>query len=331
MSGTSGREGFANWETPWALRLQRAGYVALIVDSFTPRGLAFSQHWRLSREARGRDALDAALFLAGQPFVIPGRVGVIGRSGGGSAVLAAVVAQDGRPSPFKMAVADYGYCQLSYGSWNGGATVYRTAVPLLITIGTADTHVPVASCVALAANARRSGEPVTLQTYASGEHAFDTLYGNGTPAQQADVINRIASFIETYVGRGSGGQPIHASAADFRSRGSVAGGTIVVRMRAVSSSGASGTATLTEQSDAIDVAINLAEGGAPAFAQIRQGSCTQLYPEVAYRIGTVINGSGSGRLQAKLADLMNGHSAIVVVRTPQSNAPISCADIPRNT
>jgi dienelactone hydrolase len=331
MSGTSGREGFANWETPWALRLQRAGYVALIVDSFTPRGLAFSQHWRLSRQARGSDALDAGAFLAGQSFVRSGAIGVIGRSGGGSAVLAAIVAVPGQSVPFKMAVADYGYCQLSYGSWKGGATVYRTSVPLLITIGTDDTHVPVASCVALAANARRAGEAVTLQTYASGEHAFDTLYGNGTPAQQADVINRIASFIERYVGAGAGGQAIHASAADFRSRANVAGGAIVVRMRAVSSSGASGTATLTQQSDAVDVAINLAEGVPPAFAQIRQGSCAQLYPEVAYRIAAVINGSGSGRLQAKLADLMNGHSALVVVPTPQSNAPISCADIPRNT
>jgi hypothetical protein len=230
-----------------------------------------------------------------------------------------------------MAVADYGYCQLSYGSWNGGATVYRTAVPLLITIGTEDTHVPVASCVALAANARRAGEAVTLHTYAGAEHAFDTLYGNGTPAQQADVVNRIASFIVEYVGPGSNGQPIRVSAAEFRARATVAGGTIVVRMRALGSNGAAGTATLTQQSSAVNIAINLAEGTPPAYAQIRQGSCKQLYPEAAYRIGSVVDGSGSGNLRQKLADLMNGHFTIVVVPTPESNAPISCADIPRNT
>jgi dienelactone hydrolase len=320
MSGTSGREGFANWETPWALRLQRAGYVALVVDSFTPRGLVFSQHWRLSREARGQDALDAAAFLATQPFVLAGELSVIGRSGGGSAVLSAVVAAGHQP--FKRAVADYGYCNLSYGAWNGGTTVYRTSVPLLITIGTDDTHVPVASCVALAANARRASEPVTLHTYVGAEHAFDTLYGNGTPAQQADVVNRIAAFI---------GAPIRVSAAEFRARATVAGGTIVVRMRARGSNGASGTATLTQQSSAVSVAVNLAEGTPPAYAQIRQGSCAQLYPEAAYSIGRIIDGSGSGNLREKLADLMNGHFTIVVVPTPQSNAPISCADIPRNT
>jgi dienelactone hydrolase len=329
MSGTSGREGFANWETPWALRLQRAGYVALVVDSFTPRGLAFSQHWRLSREARGRDALDAGAFLAGQPFVLAKKIGVIGRSGGGSAVLSAVVAM-GR-QPFKMAVADYGYCQLSYGSWNGAATIYRTSVPLLITIGTQDTHVPVASCVALGANARRAGEPVTLHTYAGAEHAFDTLYGNGTPAQQADIVNLIAAFISAYVGLGSNGQPIHVSAADFRAHAKVAGGTIVVRMQARGSTGAGGTATLTQLSNTVSVAVNLAEGTPPAYAQIRQGSCAQLYPEAAYRIGRVIDGSGNGTLREKLANLMNGHFAIVVVGTPASNAPISCADIPQNT
>ena len=73
VSGTSGREGFQNWEIPWAERLQRAGYVALIEDSFTPRHLAFSQHWRLSAAARGQDALDAAAYLARAPFVRAGR------------------------------------------------------------------------------------------------------------------------------------------------------------------------------------------------------------------------------------------------------------------
>ena len=189
LSGTSGREGFQNWEIPWAQRLQRAGYVALIVDSFTPRGLAFADHWRLSREARGQDALDGAAFLAGEPFVRAREIGAIGRSGGGSALLSAIVERAGqmRRLPLTMAAVDYGYCQLAYGDWSGGTAatrasnqIYRTSIPLLITMGTLDTHVSVASCVALASTARRAREPVTLRTYAGAEHAFDTLYGDGT-------------------------------------------------------------------------------------------------------------------------------------------------------
>lgn len=63
MSGTSGVEGFQNWEIPWAQRLQSAGYVALIVDSFTSRHLTFAEHWKLGTAARGQDALDAGAFL----------------------------------------------------------------------------------------------------------------------------------------------------------------------------------------------------------------------------------------------------------------------------
>jgi dienelactone hydrolase len=112
ISGTSGTEGFQNWEVPWARRLQSAGYVALIVDSFTARHLTFAEHWRLGPAARAQDALDAGSFLAKQPFVRRGKIGVIGRSGGGTAVLGAIVerADRARSLPFKMAVADYGYC-----------------------------------------------------------------------------------------------------------------------------------------------------------------------------------------------------------------------------
>jgi dienelactone hydrolase len=61
MSGTSGTEGFQNWEIRWAQRLQSAGYVALIVDSFTARRLTFAEHWKLGAAARGQDALDVYL------------------------------------------------------------------------------------------------------------------------------------------------------------------------------------------------------------------------------------------------------------------------------
>jgi dienelactone hydrolase len=342
MSGTSGTEGFQNWEIPWAQRLQAAGYVALIVDSFTARHLTFAEHWKLGAEARGQDALDAGAFLAKQPFVLRGKIGVIGRSGGGTAVLEAIVERTVlvRPLPFKVAVADYGYCQDPYGAWKGGTTlqrpdsaVYRTAIPLLITIGTFDSHVPLASCVALVRNAKRNGVNVTLVTYARAEHAFDALYGDGTPQQKANVVNTIAAFIARHLAPAPSGTPIAVTAASFASSPGTAGGTIVVLMQAGKAPGsAAGRATLKQTGHDVTVAINLSESSSRAVAEIRQGQCAQLYPYGEYHLGNVINGTGDGVVRnVRLSYLMNGHFAIVVGATPGATVPLSCADIPRNT
>jgi dienelactone hydrolase len=342
LSGTSGREGFQNWEIPWGQRLQGAGYVALIVDSFTPRHLAFAQHWRLSRQTRGQDALDAAAFLRNARFVRADAIGAIGRSGGGSGLLSAVVERigDTRRVPFKMAAVDYGYCQLAYGDWRGGTTpvraagaVYRTSIPVLITIGTLDSHAPVAACVALAANARKAGVNVMLRTYAGAEHAFDTLYGDGTPAQQAGVVNTIADFIAEYLGPAPNGERVHMNADSFVSRLNPNGGSIVVSMRpGHGPATVSGSAVLLQRATGVAVALHLSESSSRAVAEIRQGSCAQLYPEPAYRLGDVVNGTGSGLVaNVRLSYLMNGHFAIVVVPSTGSSALLSCSDIPRNT
>jgi hypothetical protein len=287
--------------------------------------------------------LDAAAFLARAPFVRPKEIGAIGRSGGGSALFSAIVERAGtvRQVPFTMAAVDYGYCQLAYGDWTGGTTatrasgnVYRTSIPLLITMGTLDTHVPVASCVALASIAKRAGVPVTLRTYAGADHAFDTAYGDGTPTQQADVIDTIAAFIAKYVAPAPSGTPIHLTAAAFESHVNPAGGAIVVRMQPVHGSSAySGSVVLTQTAGGVAVALNLAEGAPPALAQVRQGSCAQLYPEVAYRLGNIINGTGSGVVpNLRLSYLMNGHFTIVVAPpSGNTNAISACADIPRST
>jgi dienelactone hydrolase len=342
ISGTSGTEGFQNWEIPWAQRLQSAGYVALIVDSFTARHLAFAAHWKVSPASRGQDTLDAGAFLARQPFVLRNSIGVIGRSGGGTAVLEAIVERPGaRPLPFKMAVADYGYCQDPYGAWKGGTApnrpnnaVYRTTIPLLITIGTYDSHVPVASCVALVQNAKRNGVTVTLVTYPGAEHAFDALYGDGTPQQKASVVNTIAAFIAKYLAPAPSGSPIAVTAAAFASNTSVSGGRIVMNMQPGKGPGsASGTATLTQTGRDVSVAINLSESASRAVAEIRQGQCgAQLYPYGEYHLGNVVDGTGSGVVRnVRLSYLMNGHFAIVVGSTPGAAVPLSCADIPRNT
>jgi dienelactone hydrolase len=215
--GTAGIEGFPFWERPWARRLRDLRYASLIVDSYLSRHSSWKNHWRIdARTVRARDLLDAEAYLAKQPFVRPKAIGLIGRSSGGTAVLAAIVQDadapatpppfglDARP-PFSVAVADYGYCQLAYGSWPGGtptpsaAITYRTAVPLLVQVGAKDTTVSPTACEALAAGARAAGVPAELQVYPNVGHRFDAGVVETPAATVRASFQRITSFIESHL------------------------------------------------------------------------------------------------------------------------------------
>jgi dienelactone hydrolase len=301
--------------------------------------LSFADHWRLRNELRAQDGYDAARFLARQPFVRADEMGLIGRSGGGTAVLAAVAERVGqrRSLPFKMAVADYGYCQHPYGDWRGGThsasgpkTAYRSAVPLLVAIGSRDDHVPATSCEALVASARSVGSPVSLLVFPGAGHAFDTLYGNATPQQQAEIVNAIASMIEKDVAVAPNGSPIHVTTADFTSHVGSDSGTLIVQMHSQTPGGTPGRATLSGRSSGgISYSVNLAEGATPRlFAQIREGTCARLYPHSSYDLGRLVNGANSGSLSnVRLGELLNGHFAVVTVATPTAATVVSCGNI----
>jgi dienelactone hydrolase len=78
----------------WARQLVDWGYVAIVVDSFRPRGMTtVCNHGMLvPPELQAMDAFNAANFLRGLPNVASDRIGVIGFSHGGWAVLKAVLA-----------------------------------------------------------------------------------------------------------------------------------------------------------------------------------------------------------------------------------------------
>jgi dienelactone hydrolase len=202
--GTAGIEGFSFWERPWARRLHDLGYASLIVDSYMSRHSSWKNHWRIDpRTVKARDLDDAQAYLAAQPFTRANSVGLLGRSSGGTAVLAAIVG-DAHP-PFAAAVADYGYCQLSYGAWPGGtpapsaSIAYRTNVPLLIQVGANDTTVSAAACRSLVASARDAGAPVELVVYPDVGHRFDAGVVETPAATVQASVARITAFIESHL------------------------------------------------------------------------------------------------------------------------------------
>lgn len=211
-------------ETAWARTLTSAGYVVLMVDSFTTRGIrnmcAPATFQGDVYRARPQDLYGALAYLQAQPFVLPTKVGVMGWSLGGGAVLNALrTDSSGRPpglSPdhdFRAAVAFYpASCkpERQRGGWT-------SRVPLLVLLGTGDVWTPLDPCRTLLERSAANGSPVQLKIYPGAYHDFDwpnlpyrerpdyrTAAGvvpvTGTdPGARADALSRVPDFLATYL------------------------------------------------------------------------------------------------------------------------------------
>jgi dienelactone hydrolase len=165
-------------ERAWASDLNGRGYVVLMVDSFGPRnhGEMCSQSGfdRELYQKRPRDAYAALLYLQAQPYVRPDRIGIIGWSEGGGAVLYAIRTQSlGRPAElprgdFRAAVAFYpASCnERRQQEWT-------SRIPLLALLGVGDVWTPAMPCKELLDAAAARGSRIELQVYPGAYHGFD--------------------------------------------------------------------------------------------------------------------------------------------------------------
>ena len=150
----------------WPEQLAGWGYVVLIPDSFTRRGIDNTCAGGLA--PRVEDAYGALAYLARQPFVDAGRIGLIGFSAGGIATLSAVAERDfalferETEHRFKAAIAFYPYCRSDN----------TFTIPTLILIGEADDWTPAAACRHMMAM-QQGGTPVRLIVYPGAHHGFD--------------------------------------------------------------------------------------------------------------------------------------------------------------
>ena len=201
----------------WAERLVARNFVVLFPDSFGSRGAAGQcrSEDRVARPSRERvdDVLAARAYLQRRGDVLKAAIALLGWSNGGSTVLYAIRKErapgDAAPD-FAAAVAFYPGCRTPY---EGGR--WHARLPLLILIGEADDWTPAAPCRALAGDAARAGEPVSIAVYPGAYHDFDhpdlpirvrrglayTGDGRGTahlgtdPAARADAIRRVPAFL----------------------------------------------------------------------------------------------------------------------------------------
>ena len=167
------------------------GYAALVVDSFSARGLkdVCGRNWPTPADAAQRaHDIDAALaWLSRQPFVDARRLAFMGYSyGGGVAMLRALAAADLTVpvAPPRAAVLVYPDCALA------DALGPRLAVrqPTLVAMGALDDWTPPAQCRAVLDRVVQGRDLVEMRTYDGAHHSFDAL---GLPVRYLpDVGNR---------------------------------------------------------------------------------------------------------------------------------------------
>jgi dienelactone hydrolase len=192
LHGCSGMYTPSGYVTPsyrrWAQLLAEDGYVALLVDSFNPRGhrSICEQQKRSILESRERveDAYAAARWLAAQPYVAQGRIGLIGWSNGGTGTLYSMRPASRTEPAFRAAVAFYPGCRtLSHAK-----TPYRSYAPLLILIGEADDWTLAEPCKELSSIAQKEGAPVDIVTYPGAHHSFDRI---GVPVRYRPNVRNL--------------------------------------------------------------------------------------------------------------------------------------------
>ncbi len=191
----------------WAREWAQAGFIAVLVDSFGPRG--YPQGFpRFSYENRPEalnevtvrplDAYGVLAFLRTRSDVMPDRIGLQGWSNGGSAVISTMSVEApgiSLPTPvtgFRAALAFYPACGLK-GQFD--ERPFRPYAPVLIFHGSADEEVSYKRCAILVDNSRQAGGNVEIKVYPGATHSFDS------PGRKRRSIDANSAATEDAVGR----------------------------------------------------------------------------------------------------------------------------------
>lgn len=182
------------WGEFWASR----GYVALLVDSFGPRGYpegfpkhSYGQRPQEVSEQRVRplDAYGALAYLRTRPDVAPRHVGLHGWSNGAMTLLSTLgldnpgLVNADRASGFRAGLAQYPSCRTQLRQHD-----YRPYAPLLILSASEDDEVSPDICRQFADGMRAAGAPVEFVLYPGAHHSYD----DPGRTKQSHEPNRVA-------------------------------------------------------------------------------------------------------------------------------------------
>jgi dienelactone hydrolase len=163
----------------WAGWLRDEGYVALIVDSWTPRGIpdrCGGDVPELPPTERFDDLIGALRHLQARAWVDRERIGVIGWSSGGVFAMASVNGPSLERAQRRGVPLPEPGVRAAVGVYPGGcfSLVGEQAVkPLLVLLGDADDWTAPGPCIEMVAAMRARGADVTLVLYPGAYHYFD--------------------------------------------------------------------------------------------------------------------------------------------------------------
>jgi len=107
--------------------------------------------------------------------------------------------------------------------------------------------------------------------------------------------------------------------------------TLTIKMVAQNNSGENGTATLTQESDGVRVAVKLdgAPKDVPQPTHIHVGNCGHINKAPEYPLSNTVDGEGVGTVKGvQLADLLKGTYAINVHKSgTELGTYVSCGNI----
>lgn len=162
----------------WAHELNEIGVAALILDSFTGRGIVNTNtdQSQLDSISMTHDAYAALSKLATHPRIDPSRIAVMGFSKG---AVPAVYSSNLRfrklygPSTAEFAahIGLYTPCNIAYNQ-----DFQTTNRPIRLHHGLADDYVSIDPCRSYAKRLKEVGADVTLTEYADAHHAYDALH-----------------------------------------------------------------------------------------------------------------------------------------------------------
>lgn len=170
--GSGGVSEAREWH--YAREMVKLGVAALVIDSFTARGVQSTvrdQSTVTAVDMMG-DAFAALARLAAHPRIDARRIGIVGFSKGGTvAVQTALTRRAARALPegprFALHVAFYPGCS------SQDYQPRTTGAPLLMLLGGADTYVGVAPCTEYADRIRSAGGSAEVKIYPKARHGFD--------------------------------------------------------------------------------------------------------------------------------------------------------------
>jgi len=184
----------------WGDRLVNAGYVALLVDSFTPRNAAQNQCGNGTTGVsevndRPYDAYAGLKYLASQAFVTANKIGLLGWSHGGSSAMASLdTTRFINGSSFKAAVAFYPGCGLRNAFGGIRRSTWKPYAPFVILQGSSDTVASPATCTTRITLAQQLGATsVTINIFENAQHRFDGARQVANGFTQYDVDAKIAA------------------------------------------------------------------------------------------------------------------------------------------